>query len=228
MTRVVVSLLLLVVLASPVHAQSFTITLNKAPHTLAFVRAVSPVSARCEQVNRETIDSFLANRLTPAVAEDGLIRDARGQSLQRELLFFGCAQPINLDTATPAVRLELEKVHADARRLQRGAFGATASGPTRASSDALPPESWEGAGSKTTDSFTATAPWRIVWAAGPAENRTGSLIVTVRDSAGDIVTTITSGRLTEARGDNSTVHKSGTFYLDILGLGVAWRVGVVQ
>ncbi len=85
--------------------------------------------------------------------------------------------------------------------------------------------SWSGGGSKTTDAFTASAPWRVRWSARPTRG-TGSMMVTVRKSNGDIVTSIDSGQLSAPRSDVSTVHESGSFYLEINGFGAEWSVSI--
>lgn len=52
------------------------------------------------------------------------------------------------------------------------------------------------------------------------------MMVVVRKSNGDIVTSIDSGRLSAARSDVSTVHESGSFYLEINGFSTEWAVSI--
>lgn len=222
--RVLFVLAMLLVVATA-HAQAIAVILDdKTVHTLARVETIAPAPARCVVSIRDTINGFLTHDRV-AVADDGQLRDAGGASLQKDLVFFGCVRPVHLDTAPETTRKELSEAFAEAQRMQHGAFAVVASAGTTPSGARSATE-WRGAGSKTTDTFTATAPWRIHWSALPSAGRAGGrVLIAVYDAEG-IVTSIDSGSVTGAAVDVSTVHKSGTFYLDISGFGVSWLVFV--
>ena len=224
----VVPLLLLPSLAS---AQTIKVDLRTLfgpmPVTLKFARFIMPVSQVCESVVGREIAIFLG-RGQAVIDTDGMVRGPHGESIEKRLVFVGCAEPARLEEAPPYVREELQNTYADARRGRRGAHAYTVTSP--AAAPAIDPPSsldWRGAGSKTTDSFQAMDPWRVRWSAVPTAPGPASILtIAVFDAAGTLVTTINSGMLSAPAEDVSTVHRSGSFYLEISGVSVNWAVRV--
>jgi hypothetical protein len=87
-----------------------------------------------------------------------------------------------------------------------------------------------GAGARKTETFSTSAPkWRVSWKTlGGDPDPIGSISVTVRSAAGDLVTTAANVGQKNHTGSFSVQSKPGDHYLEIDSADRKWSVAVEQ
>lgn len=111
--------------------------------------------------------------------------------------------------------------------------------PGRASAIVLKPEgaapdtgkswiamkSWQGSGSKETETFTVTGHWRVDWIYSPASSSGGVFQVFIYSADGRQLLNLAANTL-NGGSDTSFWAGPGTYYLKISSAGGDWKVGV--